>query len=164
MKSVLISIRPEWVAKILSGEKTIEVRKTHPTKIETPFKCFIYCTKAKIKDEDFLIVSPNFLYYASGKIIGEFKCDYILWQHLGELRISEDFENGMRGSCLTRSELYSYLKYPRGTSFLENYKKWEFYTWHIFDLKIYDKPKELRYFGLKRPPQSWCYVKEKSNE
>lgn len=27
-KAVLISIRPEWVEKILSGEKTLEVRKT----------------------------------------------------------------------------------------------------------------------------------------
>lgn len=35
-KSVLISIRPEWVEKILSGEKTLEVRKTRP-KLETPF-------------------------------------------------------------------------------------------------------------------------------
>lgn len=28
MKSVLISIHPQWVEKIASGEKTIEVRKT----------------------------------------------------------------------------------------------------------------------------------------
>ena len=28
--AVLISIRPEWVKKILAGEKTIEVRKTRP--------------------------------------------------------------------------------------------------------------------------------------
>lgn len=27
MKSVLISIKPKWVEKIVSGEKTIEVRK-----------------------------------------------------------------------------------------------------------------------------------------
>ena len=27
MKSVLISIRPKWVEKIASGEKTIEARK-----------------------------------------------------------------------------------------------------------------------------------------
>lgn len=44
MKSVLISIQPKWVEKITSGEKTIEVRKSRPN-IETPFKCYIYCTK-----------------------------------------------------------------------------------------------------------------------
>lgn len=45
-KAVLISIRPKWCGKIVSGEKTIEVRKTRP-KMETPFKCYIYCTKAE---------------------------------------------------------------------------------------------------------------------
>lgn len=40
-KAVLISIRPEWCEKIISGEKTIEVRKTRP-KMDTPFKCYIY--------------------------------------------------------------------------------------------------------------------------
>ena len=45
-KAVMISIRPKWCEKIARGEKTIEVRKTRP-KLETPFKCYIYCTKAK---------------------------------------------------------------------------------------------------------------------
>ena len=43
MKAVLISINPKRCAEIASGEKTIEIRKT-ATKIETPFKCYIYCT------------------------------------------------------------------------------------------------------------------------
>lgn len=29
-KSILISIKPKWVEKILNGEKTIEIRKTRP--------------------------------------------------------------------------------------------------------------------------------------
>ena len=49
--------------------------------------------------------------------------------------------------------------------------------WHISDLNIYDQPRELRAFtGLQstrfgmrpveitRPPQSWRYVEELSNE
>ena len=43
-KAVLISIRPEWVEKIANEWKTIEVRKTKPY-LETPFKCYIYCTQ-----------------------------------------------------------------------------------------------------------------------
>lgn len=43
-KAVLISIRPEWCEKIINGKKTVEVRKTRP-KMDTPFKCYIYCTK-----------------------------------------------------------------------------------------------------------------------
>lgn len=42
-KAVMLSIRPRWVQKIANGKKTIEVRKTKP-KLETPFKCYIYCT------------------------------------------------------------------------------------------------------------------------
>lgn len=46
MKAVLISIRPKWCQKIISGEKPIEVRKTRP-KLNTPFKCYIYCTEGR---------------------------------------------------------------------------------------------------------------------
>ena len=45
-KAVLISIRPEWVRKILNGSKTVEIRKTEP-KCGVPFKCYIYCTAGK---------------------------------------------------------------------------------------------------------------------
>lgn len=45
MNAVLISTKPRWCAKIANGEKPLEVRKTRP-KIETPFKCYIYQTKA----------------------------------------------------------------------------------------------------------------------
>ena len=44
MKSVLISIQPKWCELIANGKKTVEVRKTRP-KLETPFKCYIYCTQ-----------------------------------------------------------------------------------------------------------------------
>ena len=42
-KSILISIRPEWVAKILNGKKTIEIRKTMP-KCDLPIDVYIYVT------------------------------------------------------------------------------------------------------------------------
>lgn len=48
-KAVMLSIRPKWVEKIANGEKTIEVRKTKP-KLQTPFKCYIYCTKKYCED------------------------------------------------------------------------------------------------------------------
>lgn len=46
MKAVLISIKPKYCELIASGKKTVEVRKTRP-KIDTPFKCYIYCTNKK---------------------------------------------------------------------------------------------------------------------
>lgn len=49
-KAVLISIQPKWCELIAKGKKTLEVRKTRP-KLETPFKCYIYCTKLKSKND-----------------------------------------------------------------------------------------------------------------
>ena len=45
-KSVLISIRPRWASLILSGEKTLELRRTRPN-LKPPFRCYIYCTKGR---------------------------------------------------------------------------------------------------------------------
>ena len=76
-KAVLISIRPKWCEKIVNGEKTIEVRKTKP-KLETPFKCYIYCTLPKYPHEDFIATDyPRPQFYGGGKVIGEFTCDRI---------------------------------------------------------------------------------------
>lgn len=44
MKSIMLSIQPKWVEKILNGGKTIEVRKTAP-KDELSIDVYIYCTK-----------------------------------------------------------------------------------------------------------------------
>ena len=146
-KAVLISIHPKWCRKILNAEKikmfprdktievkTIEVRKTKPMKIRTPFPCLIYCTKYYAYEYyDFkLNCSLN------GKVIGEFICDEIY--DMRDVLIEP--------TCLTIEEWCKYTDNHKGIV----------YGWHISDLKIYDEPKELSEFGLKRPPQSWCYV------
>jgi predicted transcriptional regulator len=46
-KSILLSIQPKWVAKILNGEKTIEIRKKFPKNYVG--WVYIYCTKGKGK-------------------------------------------------------------------------------------------------------------------
>lgn len=102
--AVLISIRPEWCEKIARGEKTVEVRKTRP-KLDTPFKCYIYCTKASVKyqticgchvlnsdelyrhpeqgikhgDSIELMLCENYTKdnFLNGKVVGEFTCDRI---------------------------------------------------------------------------------------
>lgn len=155
-KAVLISIRPKWVEKIANGKKTIEVRKTKP-KLETPFKCYIYCTNIR----PFLVWEDVF----NGHIAGEFTCDRIY--ELAPLNHAPD--DVEKQACLTREEIVNYLK---GTG----------YGWHISDLVIYDTPHDLGEFErpyecnecdakwasecntcyeknkIKRPPQSWCYV------
>ena len=177
MKAVLISIQPKWCEMIASRKKTIEVRKTRP-KIETPFKCYIYCTEGK-----------DTVYYMAkiglcetrydGKVIGEFVCDDII--------VDERGENADVFSKYAQLSLVEQKKYGANKPL---------FGWHITDLKIYYKPKELWEFSsygckivgdccinydcpncidngwmqppdckidgcyLTRPPQSWCYVEE----
>ena len=150
MKSVLISIQPKWVKKIASGEKTIEVRKTRP-KLETPFKCYIYCTNGTQlvdvrKERIYLDVNKPFLLtngksnkvtcstppQVNRKVIGEFVCEKISSWKDHEIHIS----NLIKLSCVSFSELGEYSKDGKDN----------LYGWHISDLKIYDKPKELSEF------------------
>ena len=64
--------------------------------------------------------------------------------------------NDLKEMCLSAQELFDYIGVGK-----------HLYAWHISDLKIYDKPKELSEFRkysewlnipITRPPQSWCYV------
>nr|DAH35262.1 MAG TPA: hypothetical protein [Caudoviricetes sp.] len=185
-KAVMLSIRPKWCEKIISGEKTVEVRKTRP-KLETPFKCYIYCTVGRAgydalwildaptrEEYSFIAVSaylenPKGANKGNSKVIGEFICDRIY--ELAPLNHAPD--DVEKQACMTREEIVDYL---RGTG----------YGWHIVNLKIYDTPRELSEFRracpnswycescamyrenngtcgneslqLKRAPQSWCYV------
>ena len=179
-KAVMLSIRPKWCEKIANGEKTIEVRKTKP-KLETPFKCYIYCTLPKYPHEDFIVTDyPMPQFYGGGKVIGEFTCDRIFPINV--------FDNGsiqnwlfehMERSCLTYEELADYIGNGKTG-----------HGWHISDLLIYDQPRELSEFqratdpcdschaeytwectdckkfggNIKRPPQSWCYVEAMKDE
>ena len=158
-KAVLISIRPEWCEKIMTGQKTIEVRKTRP-KMDTPFKCYIYRTKGTVPH----IINGKWVQMeVGGTVVGEFTCDAItrvnicgFWDDSGK-----QLDNRLRETCLTSKEFCDYLGEKVG------------YGWHISNLKIYDSPRELREFtGLRqtkfglapgpitRPPQSWRYVEE----
>lgn len=165
-KAVMLSIRPKWAEKIASGEKTIEVRKTRP-KLNTPFKCYIYCTQSGI---------ALGAWGKHGKVIGEFTCDRIdrlapANEPYGIYDIDDDY---VLQTCLENGALWDY---GHGTPL---------YGWHVTGLRIYDVPRELSEFRracknswycescamywenngtcgneslqIKRAPQSWCYV------
>jgi predicted transcriptional regulator len=137
MKAVLISVRPKWCEKIVSGEKTIEVRKTRP-KMNPPFKCYIYKC-------------------GNGKVIGEFLCDEIIKIN-GAGRIPSD---AARPTCLKPAELHQYL--GAATGFGWHISDLRIYD-HSRDLWEFTGLRQTKY-GLApgpitRPPQSWCYVKE----
>lgn len=188
-KAVLISIHPEWCSQIENGLKTIEIRKTRP-KISTPFKCYIYCASREKPFEGG--------YIGLRKVIGEFVCDRIeefesefysddsVFNAIYRVVEDEDYPDVLTAiasneddsknfwictqSCLSFDEIKEYVGYDKSEK--------TFYGWHISDLVIYDKPKELREFKgrklvwrgnnhihayetITRPPQSWCYVYER---
>jgi predicted transcriptional regulator len=182
MKSVLISIQPKWCELIASGVKTVEVRKTKP-KLEMPFKVYIYETQGRT-ETPFVDEEGHHIFKGRGRVIGEFICDNIIdytldpYGYHSYFISDDDFEN----TCFTFfEELWDYGK---GKTL---------YGWHISDLVIYDKPRELSEFKrdcdgncqscqyaiwqtngwvyepyivdckpITRPPQSWCYVWERS--
>lgn len=156
MKSVMLSIKPKWCEMIARGQKTIEVRKTRP-KLEAPFKCYIYCTKADQRlidiirdgDENYGEIyhgKPVFIKIEKGsvcdmygkrqKVIGEFVCDEILQFNRDDYNspaydISDD---DLNRTCLLQEDLY---RYASGKTL---------YGWHISELVIYDEPRELSEF------------------
>lgn len=165
---IMISIKPKYCELIISGKKTIEVRKTKP-KIDTPFKCFIYECKGKevskiidIPKEQGGGVLDYYEYEGSGKVIAEFICDSIDKIHVPtDLMLEHDINdfsertlNILNKSCLSYNDIINYS----GCS-LDNYnpKKEYLYAWHISDLVIYNERKNLLDFRLTRPPQSWFY-------
>jgi hypothetical protein len=173
MKAVMLSLRPQWCEKIFNGSKTIEVRKSRPS-IPTPFKVYVYMTKHK-----WIFKLLPFLKNRFAKVIGSFVCDKIYditpvpyYEETCGYKIPQAV---IDDSCLTAHDIIIYLtrKDTRVNA----------YGWHISDLKIYDKPKELGEFSypaehnftkrtikecremgfichgvyITRPPQPWTY-------
>lgn len=169
-KAILISIRPKYVADILNGIKTLEIRKTKP-KCDLPIDVYIYCTKEDsliklhsvyvhdkyvceqdFKCEDFPKMYSG--YEGKGKVVARFKLNKV--EEI-ENKISVRFSGYprtitltdselLRASCVSYSELKAYLQGGVG------------YAWHIDNLEIFDKPKELSEFKVSKAPQSYMFI------
>ena len=198
MKAVMISIQPKLVEKICHKigedetgkaiyEKRIEVRKTAPQ--EVPFKCYIYesrngghrCKHCNEKDSCYSYAPKNVgCYNGRGKVIGWFICnsvDEYPYDYCDGVDIDDDT---ILETAIDREDINIYAK---GKTL---------YGWHISDLKIYDKPRELSEFSrpcsysglcfsckrtsfkkdgnllcntkITRPPQSWMRVEDLGEE
>jgi predicted transcriptional regulator len=198
MREIMISIQPQFVEKILNKEKTIEIRKTMP-KCELPCKVYIYCTKHNnyknslyLTDDDkydvdyYVPSDENFI--LNGKVVAEFTLNKV--KEYGYVYSPAMLMQGYytkKGKELDYSKtclkLHEIEKYADDGHTLPK----PIYAWHIDNLKIYDKPKELSGFlrwnrteenspcanvkalyptdckkcmecKLTKPPKSWCYV------
>lgn len=143
-KAVLISIRPEWVERILSGAKTVEVRKTVP-KIKTPFKCYIYCTRAKRgKSHQYDAYGLNGKpVECGGYVVAEFTCNDTHCIVAEDFIVREDAEKALKGSGLTPKEAKKYAGWEPGTYRMDCKP---LYGWRISALKVYEKPRDISEF------------------
>lgn len=181
MKAILISIKPRYVADILNHKKVIEIRKSYP-RCDLPIDVYIYCTKDNknglhwnthkwvcVNNDTDVLKEICF----NGKVVAKFtlnKVEKINSYLEPEQWYKTNDTSGadlIKKSCLTFKELDDYLLSGNG------------YAWHIDNLEIFNKPKELsefygtkqyfvgcgnaidntpRYAQLHRASQSWCYV------
>ena len=156
MRAVLISIQAEHNANIEKGLKKSELRTRAP-KLQTPFKVYTYESGLNGRH----------------KVVNEWICrDITTWlmymglpAHLSKV------------ACVSNEYIWDYC--AKGHKNIDEM--------HISDLVIYDEPKGLHHFFkpcgdcdkkgtircteestycrakvITRPPQSWCYVEERS--
>ncbi len=150
MKSVLISIQPYWVFLIIARlmgwnipqEKTVEVRKDYPKASDWDKRVHIYCSKSKKSFNRIPKQYQPLMAKLLGKVIGEFVCDRldvtypILIPNTDVALYTNEWVLGSKveDACLALKDISEYGKGK------------PLYGWHISDLKIYDKPKELGEF------------------
>lgn len=159
-KAILISIKPEWVEKILNGEKTIILSKNMP-KCDLPIDVYIYCTKGKELLRQIICYYPkqtkttssykiinedyNTNKIVNGKVVAKFTLNKVsdilkIYKYKSNGKTYVDYIsncgeiNWCQKACLSPLELEDYLSLKNG------------YAWHIENLQIFDKPMELSEF------------------
>lgn len=134
METVIMTIKPVHLGNIRRGKKTFEVRKNSPFAVP-PFRVLL-CESA-----------------TGGMIKAEFICDFVRCLRIDENRVPIMIEPVTPDACcLSMGQM---MRYADGKPL---------YCWHITQMIDYcnTKGRRVRHiseFGLKRPPQSWQYVK-----
>lgn len=174
--ALLLSIKPEWVSKILNGEKTIEIRRKFPK--DYVGWVYIYCTKEKpylwkgvakpmhdtniknpfnwvwkLEDRDSYLAGGF-----NGKIIGRFWCDKVedikfngYFHQMNDDEYTTNTMNGeeiIKASCLDLGDLIYYLGGTLGNSVG--------YAIHISKLEVFDTPRDL--WEFKTPKKHKQYI------
>ena len=167
MKAILISIRPKWIAKILNGEKTIEIRKTAP-KCDFPIDVYIYCTKSApylhpwmepvftdpgeprgigrgVWKIEWHIDKTKWYMSRNGKVVAKFTLNGIdkFTEGLSEF----EFEHLTPGEIARSGRPYYKKALERACLTDEELRRYapdkSFYAWYIEELVIFDGPMDL---------------------
>lgn len=151
MKSIMLSIKPQWIEKIINKEKTIEIRKSKPS-CELPCKVYIYCTKNNgkwIGQYPFYKLCDKKLNDLNGKVVGEFTLNKITKHEKNFIDFNDDICYNFKVVDVKNAGFDTdALLLVDFDAFVETYGNDKpLYAWHIDNLKIYDKPKELSEFS-----------------
>lgn len=137
MKGTIIqAIHKEHAENILSGKKTLELRKGAPSG-DFPYTVYLYETKNS--GGKGLVVG---LYTCKGKISLKYPSSLLKDEQARKI-----LENYAKRACVTVKQL---LDYADGG---------EIVAWVISEPIRFNKPRSLNMLGLEKPPQSWQYLK-----
>ena len=181
---IIISIQSLWACKILNGEKSIEVRKglalynalkkAEERGEEVEFLMYVTESNPRLYGPDIykrfhaVVEKRSITDELNGEVVARFKAEAEIITEVstvplefykGEQQFTiynlEDMDSGdlLKESCLSDEQMFAYLHDGKDTEEKGT-------ALHIKDLEIFDKPKTLADYGLKRAPQSWCYAKE----
>ena len=187
MREIIRSVKPYWFYLICEGIKKAEVGKSKPTAQNWNKAVYLYCSKDKKSFNRIPKEHREKYRKYLGTIGARFISDKIdNYRNFIINPINKYEQKTIDGilniSCLSHGELCEYLT--------EREDNKHFYIWHISNLVIYEKPRELYDFVnyakhevclqkncfngdcwscpknaiMVRPPQSWCYVKREGTE
>ena len=161
-KCIILSVQPQWLQKILTGKKTIEIRKSTP-KCDYPIDVYLYCTKGKpfLLDLRFLKEDKCLMYDLSikdfdtfvSRVDAEIINTTLNGKIVAKFTLNKVDKINNCGSCFEiANESYAYTNAIGNRSCLDFIDMIKYlndkdgYAWHIDNLQIFDKPMELREF------------------
>lgn len=165
---IMISVHSKHIYNMFIGKKLLEVRKWLPKNFDKliakgyRFEVHMYCTKGKpylvrrlknyidltyyydLKNEK---IEDNKVYTTlNGKVVGKFwfdEYDTINSDGTGNYYNNNPIQDIINKSCLTYEQL---LDYGKGKPL---------YAWHIKDLTIFDRPRELKEYVKWNKETKW---------
>ena len=161
MKAIMMSIKPQHVANILNGLKTIEVRKrfpkdyvgwvyiyvtSHKNYTQSLYEVETYKKKRKWDVDYYIPSEPGFI--LNGRVVARFWCDKV--EEIKSCQVPftfdqtirdfytdtfNDMDDLLKASCLDYYSLEQYLKRSKTG-----------YAIHVAKLEIFYEPKEISEF------------------
>ena len=145
--SIVLSVKTRWCDLILSGRKTIEIRRGCWPENEWRIIWGGSLAAGNLAPLDEEEISRRVYIYRTGKngaIVGEFECGLE-----SDCFVASKICSVPKEACMTQDEFLAYIGDRENVLCI-----------CINRLKVYDEPRTLADVGLKRAPQSWCYARK----